>query len=94
MSNLYGATFLDMGNVWALDEDYLWKECSLSGSPFFKTLAVGTGVGLRYDLQFLVLRLDLGVGIHAPYDTSKSGYYNFEKFSDSLGLHFAIGYPF
>ena len=94
MSNLYGATFLDMGNVWALDEDYLWKECSITGSPFFKTLAVGTGVGLRYDLQFLVLRLDLGIGIHAPYDTSKSGYYNFEKFSDSLGLHFAIGYPF
>ena len=94
MSNLYGATFLDMGNVWALDEDYLWKDCSLSGSPFFKTLAVGTGVGLRYDLQFLVLRLDLGIGIHAPYDTSKSGYYNFEKFSDSLGIHFAIGYPF
>lgn len=94
MSNLYGATFLDMGNVWALDEDYLWKECSITGSPFFKTLAVGTGVGLRYDLQFLVLRLDLGIGIHAPYDTSKSGYYNFEKFSDSLGFHFAIGYPF
>lgn len=57
-------------------------------------LALGTGLGLRYNLDFLVLRLDLGVGIHAPYDTGKSGYYNMPKFSDSLGLHFAVGYPF
>ena len=94
MSNLYGATFLDAGNVWFLNDDFLGKETTLSGSPFFKSLAVGTGVGLRYDLKFLVLRLDLGVAIHAPYETSKKGYYNIEKFSDGLGLHFAIGYPF
>ena len=94
MSNLYGATFLDAGNVWYLKDDFLGKETTLSGSSFFKSLAVGTGVGLRYDLKFLVLRLDLGIGLHAPYESSKKSYYNFEKFSDSLGLHFAVGYPF
>ena len=94
MSNLYGATFLDAGNVWYMKDDWLGKETTLTGAPFFKSLAVGTGFGLRYDLKFLVLRLDLGVGIHAPYETSKKGYYNFEKFKDSLGLHFAVGYPF
>lgn len=94
MSNLYGATFIDAGNVWYLKDDFMGKEATLTGAPFFKSLAVGTGVGIRYDLQFLVLRLDLGIGIHAPYETSKKGYYNFEKFSDGLGLHFAVGYPF
>lgn len=94
MSNLYGATFLDAGNVWYLKDDWMGKESTLTGAPFFKSIALGTGVGLRYDLKFLVLRLDLGVGIHAPYETSKKGYYNFEKFKDSLGLHFAVGYPF
>ena len=94
MSNLYGATFLDAGNVWYMKDDWLGKETTLTGAPFFKSLAVGTGFGLRYDLKFLVLRLDLGVGIHAPYETTKKGYYNFEKFKDSLGLHFAVGYPF
>ena len=59
-----------------------------------KTIALGTGVGIRYDLEFLVLRFDLGIGIHAPYDTGKSGYYNMPSFGKSLGYHFAIGYPF
>jgi hypothetical protein len=57
-------------------------------------MATGTGAGLRYDMEFLVLRLDLGVALHVPYDTSKSGYYNIPRFKDGLGLHFAIGYPF
>ena len=50
--------------------------------------------GLRYDLTFLVIRLDLGIALHDPYDTGKKGYYNIPKFKDGLGLHFAIGYPF
>ena len=56
--------------------------------------ALGTGFGLRYDLDFLILRLDMGVGIHAPYDTGKSSYFNIRKFKDALGVHFAVGYPF
>ena len=59
-----------------------------------KTIALGTGVGLRYDFTFLVIRLDLGIALHAPYDTGKKGYYNIPNFKDGLGLHFAIGYPF
>ena len=59
-----------------------------------KSVALGTGVGLRYDLTFLVIRLDLGIALHDPYDTGKKGYYNIPKFKDGLGLHFAIGYPF
>jgi outer membrane translocation and assembly module TamA len=59
-----------------------------------KKIAVGTGLGLRYDLDFLVLRFDVGVGLHAPYDTGKSGWYNMPKFGRSLAYHLAIGYPF
>ena len=56
--------------------------------------ALGTGVGLRYDLGFLVIRLDWGVALHLPYDTGHSGYFNWGKFKDAQALHFAIGYPF
>ena len=42
----------------------------------------------------LVLRGDLGIGIHAPYDTGKRGYYNMKSFGRSLAFHLAIGYPF
>ena len=94
VGKLQGATFLDAGNVWLLRE----SESQPGGQFGFRNLgeqiALGTGVGLRYDLDFLVIRFDLGIGIHAPYDTGKRGYYNMPSFGRSLGYHFAIGYPF
>lgn len=94
ISSLYGAVFLDAGNVWLLKNDKGRPDGEFNLSGIGKDLALGTGVGLRYDLDFLVLRFDVGVGIHAPYDTGKSGYYNMPKFKDSLGYHLAVGYPF
>lgn len=94
VANLFGAVFMDAGNVWLTKEDparpggrFQWKNLG-------KELALGTGAGLRYDLEFLVIRFDVGVGLHAPYDTGKPGYYNMPSFSKSLGYHFAVGYPF
>jgi hypothetical protein len=57
-------------------------------------MAVGTGVGIRYDLDFLIIRLDWGIGLHVPYETGKSGFFNTDGFKKNQALHFAIGYPF
>ncbi len=92
--NLNGAFFLDAGNVWLLREDPSRPGSRISFNKFFDNVALGTGLGIRYDLSFLILRLDWGVALHVPYDTSKSGYYNIPKFKDGMGIHFAIGYPF
>lgn len=89
--NLYGATFLDAGNVWALRDDGYRTNSVFKVKNLLKETALGTGVGLRYDLEFFVLRLDWGVGLHVPY---KSGFYNISSFGDGQSLHFAIGYPF
>lgn len=91
--SLHGAVFLDAGNVWLLRPDEQRPNSQLSLSNLHR-LALGTGVGLRYDMQFLVLRFDLGVGLHAPYKTTRSGFYNMNSFAESLAFHFAIGYPF
>lgn len=100
--DLNGAVFLDAGNVWSFDE--LWDENDTDGAPIEHTafkpsrmldeMALGTGIGLRYDLGFLVIRLDWGLALHCPYDTGKSGYFNVNRFKDAHTLHFAIGYPF
>ena len=115
--NLYGAVFIDAGNVWnsedwsikteGLDDDSNelaqtfadnWNELFANNKfrlrNFLRQVATGTGVGLRYDLDFLVLRLDWGFGLHLPYDTGKSGYFNIRRFRDMHTLHLAIGYPF
>lgn len=89
-----GATFLDAGNVWTLKKEPSRPGGQLKAENFLKDLAVGTGVGLRLDISMLVLRADLGIGIHAPYYTGKHTYYNMESFTKSLAFHLAIGYPF
>ena len=123
---LYGAFFLDAGNVWAWhntsdllsSEDYalLVERMELTedlqdgfiGNPnIAKQIALGTGTGFRLDIDGLVIRLDLGVGIHAPYQTYKynkegkpditrpiNKYYNIPSALDALRLNFSIGYPF
>lgn len=93
MGSLHGAVFVDVGNVWLLRPDALRPDAELSLANL-RRIAVGTGLGLRYDLQYLVLRLDMGVGLHAPYYTGRSGFYNLRSFGESLAFHFAIGYPF
>ncbi len=88
--NLYGALFLDAGNVWEIHNTYReGGKFRLKNLP--QEIALGTGIGLRYDLDFLVIRVDWGVGLHVPY---KSGFYNVGAFKDNQSLHFAIGYPF
>lgn len=113
--NLYGAVFLDAGNVWNSEDwriypsdvdgenidqstadawNRLFSNTRFYMKNMFDQLATGTGVGLRYDLDFLVLRVDWGFGLHLPYTTTKSGYFNIPSFKEMHTLHIAIGYPF
>ena len=94
VGDLDGAVFLDAGNVWLMREDASRPGAKFSLKKFPQQVAVGTGLGVRYDMDYLVFRLDLGVGLHHPYDTGKRGFYNIPRFKDSMALHFAIGYPF
>ena len=94
LGDLHGATFLDCGNIWLLREDPDRPGGRLKWGSFLNDLALGTGFGLRYDLTFIVIRFDVGIGLHLPYDTGKKGYYNIPRFRDGMGYHFAIGYPF
>lgn len=96
--NFYGAAFLDAGNIWLLKlnpYDEIFRDSGkLRMKNFFKELAVGTGLGLRFDMEMLVVRADLGIGLHLPYETENKGWYNIPKFKDGLAFHLAIGYPF
>ena len=95
MGRLNGAVFVDAGNIWLLKNDPQRPGGVLTAKGFFNDIALGTGFGLRYDISYLVLRADLGIGIHTPYpNPDKRGYYNIQSFKDGLGFHLAIGYPF
>ncbi len=100
-----GAVFVDAGNIWLLRDAF--KEDGTVAKPGAKfeanniinELAIGTGAGLRIDVEFFVIRLDLGIPVQVPY--LPKGERNVLKdfngsFSgeNSMVLNIGIGYPF
>lgn len=100
---LKGAVFVDAGNIWLRNQDDNDKRKGgkFNKDTFLNELAVGTGVGLRYDFNFFVFRFDLAFPIRKPYlepenrwvfDQIDFGSSEWRK--DNLILNIAIGYPF
>lgn len=89
------AFFVDAGNIWTI-KDYESQPGGLfKWDRFYKEIAVATGIGLRFDLSFLIVRLDAGTRVYDPAKTDGSGFVLFKgKFFKNSALHFAIGYPF
>jgi len=92
------ALFVDAGNVWTFNEGQR-PGSDFKFNRFYKEIAIGAGVGGRFDFTFLLLRLDMGFRIYDP--ALPSGYrwftqYNTEKITgvDKLIFNLAIGYPF
>ena len=88
-----GAVFFDLGNVWSDGRGEPDKSGVFYIDKFYKQLGFNTGIGLRLDLSFFVLRLDWGIILHNPSKISTNGWINEFNLSDTT-LHFAIGYPF
>lgn len=93
ISILHGAVFLDAGNIWLLKNDPLRPGGLLQAKTFLRDVALGTGVGLRVDIGMMVIRGDLGYGLHTPYTNGTPHYFNV-PFRNAFAFHLAIGYPF
>lgn len=95
-----GAVFMDVGNIWTQKE--VDGEETVRTRFDFKTLhesiAANCGYGLRLDLNFLIIRLDLGMKLYDPSQAEPNRWYPFGYTKDNLGnaftLHFGVGYPF
>jgi outer membrane protein insertion porin family len=88
------AFFVDAGNIWTVKPDSS-RPGSVFNPSFVKNLAVGIGTGLRFDLDILVLRVDLAIPVREPWlpNGSKWVFHNLTDISN-LVLNLAIGYPF
>ena len=93
---LEGAVFADAGNVWTLKTKDMTTE---DGSMFRwntlgESIAANWGLGIRLNLDFLLLRLDAGFKVHDPARTNKwVGPDQWFK-RNGYALHFGVGYPF
>src|SRR5690606_36364999 len=61
-----GAAFTDFGNIWRIDESELNPGGAFQAKKFWAQLGIGTGAGLRFDLDYFILRLDVGAKIKDP----------------------------
>ena len=92
---LEGAFFLDAGNVWMINPSETRAETRLRGD-FYNQLAIGTGVGLRLNANFFLLRFDLGIKLKDPALPAGQRFVLFNSdggFRRSV-FNIAIGYPF
>lgn len=67
---LEGAIFVDMGNIWKLQDDLSTPDDDLGVfkfGTFWKQVAIGTGFGIRADFDFLIVRADFAFPLHNPY---------------------------
>lgn len=89
-----GALFVDAGNIWRLDKDEHKPNAEFVVDEFYKQIAIGGGMGIRWDLSFFVLRLDLAVPLRDPkYDAVDRWTFDKQPWNQIVA-NFGIGYPF
>ena len=90
-----GAAFIDAGNIWNIRDYEGQEEGTFRFNRFYKQLAVAYGLGLRFDLDYLIIRFDGGMKAINPMRTGKDKYpFLRPKFNRDFAFHFAVGYPF
>ena len=96
IGKMEGALFVDVGNIWAVNDYDTREGAQFKFSKFYRQLAVGTGTGFRFDLNYFILRVDVGLKLCDPSaDWGERWIVGNRSFtSDDLNFTFAIGYPF
>jgi outer membrane protein assembly factor BamA len=90
-----GAAFIDAGNIWNIREYEGQEEGTFRFNRFYKQLAVAYGLGIRFDLDYLIIRFDGGMKAINPMQTGKYKYPLIRpNFNRDFAFHFAVGYPF
>ncbi|MBC7485663.1 MAG: BamA/TamA family outer membrane protein [Cytophagaceae bacterium] len=101
ISVIKGALFADIGNTWLYPTDHTIPNAQFKIENVPNELAAGIGFGIRADLSFFIIRLDLATPVRKPWlpegerwvlDDFYLGKKDWRR--DNLMLNIAIGYPF
>ncbi len=93
------ALFIDAGNIWLLNSPDRPLE-NFDFAKFYNEIAIGTGVGLRLDFDFFLIRLDIAFPLRAPaangfaWRVSDIDFLSRDWRQNNLRYNLGIGYPF
>ncbi len=90
---LKGALFTDVGNIWNVSDNTPFEEYKFQNLSSLKDVGISTGLGLRYDFNFFVIRLDMGIPTYIPSEEMGNRWIKKFKISETV-FNFGINYPF
>ena len=92
---IHSALFVDAGNIWTIRNYKEQPGGQFNVRTFYQDIAFSYGLGLRFELDFFVFRLDCGMKAVNPAYSGKDKYPLLNPdFGRDFALHFAVGYPF
>jgi outer membrane protein assembly factor BamA len=90
---LDGAIFTDIGNIWNVFDDTQDPRRTFDGFNDLNELAIGSGFGIRYNLGYFVLRLDMGLKAYNPVLDSNERWMTDFKLNKAV-FNIGLNYPF
>jgi hypothetical protein len=90
---LNGAFFMDAGNIWNVLDDVTDPKATFDNFKSLEDIAVGAGIGLRYDFDFFIFRFDTGFKAYEPSYSNGNRWLNNFNFSNAV-YNIGINYPF
>jgi outer membrane protein assembly factor BamA len=91
--NLNGAFFVDAGNIWNIFDDVETEGATFDNFSSLEDIAIGSGLGLRYDFSFFVFRFDVGFKTYNPANETQNRWFNEYNFTNAV-YNIGINYPF
>lgn len=92
-NKLNGAIFVDAGNIWNVFDDISDESSVFSGIRSLNDIAVGSGIGFRYDLNYFIVRIDLAFKTYDPSILDGKKWFRDFNYAKSV-INFGINYPF
>ena len=91
--NLNGAFFIDFGNIWNVNDNVEDESMTFDKLSDLNELAIGTGIGIRYDFNFFVLRLDTAFKTYNPSKEKNNRWFSDFSLNKAV-FNIGINYPF
>jgi hypothetical protein len=91
--NLNGALFVDAGNIWNVLDNVEDERATFNSFSSLEDIAIGSGIGFRYDFSFFVFRFDIGFKTYDPSYRDQNRWFNDYNFANAV-YNIGINYPF
>ena len=89
-----GAMFLDAGNIWLRKNNPQYPDAQFKINEFYKQIAIGGGIGARFDFSFFIIRIDAAIPLRDPRREPSQRWVFDEIKLTKVNYNLGIGYPF